>query len=109
MARRELTLDELRRDSGHTVSTHTLTSFVVKPLGTLFVELWDKSGRVRHANRDYTIDGPMQFSGTTDDDGRLLHENVIAGDYTLTLTLEFFDGEDQVSDTYEVALVVQSP
>ena len=83
---------------------------VIKPkLGTLFVELWDKSGRVRHANRAYTIDGPMQFSGTTDQDGRLFHDQAFPGDYTLTLTVEFFEGEDQVTDTYETALVVQSP
>lgn len=83
---------------------------IIKPrLGTLFVELWDKSGRVRHANRDYTIDGPMQLSGTTDEDGRLFHADVFPGDYTLTLTLEFFEGEDQVTDTYQTSVVVQSP
>ncbi|HKO47590.1 MAG TPA: hypothetical protein VJV79_07700 [Polyangiaceae bacterium] len=83
---------------------------IIKPkLGTLFVELWDKSGRVRHANRDYTIEGPMQFSGKTDQDGRLFHEGVFPGDYTLTLTLEFFEGQDQVTDTYRTALVVESP
>ncbi|MEP7049160.1 MAG: hypothetical protein ABJB12_02355 [Pseudomonadota bacterium] len=82
---------------------------VIKPsLGTLSVELWDKSGRVPHANRDYTIDGPMQFSGTTDQNGRLFHEDVFPGDYTLTLTVQLFEGEDQVTDTYETALVVES-
>ena len=85
------------------------TIVITPPLGVLSAELWDKSGRARHAKRDYTIDGPMQFSGTTDDQGRLLHDGVFPGDYKLTLTLEFFEGEDQVTDTYETALVVQSP
>jgi len=82
---------------------------VIKPkLGQLFAELWDKSGRTRHANRDYTIDGPMQFSGTTDEQGQLFHDEVFPGDYTLTLKLEFFEGEDHAADTYQTALLVRS-
>jgi outer membrane protein OmpA-like peptidoglycan-associated protein len=81
---------------------------IIKPkLGKLFVELWDKAGRVRHANRDYTISGPVSLEGTTDADGRLLHEDVLAGDYALTLTLVHFEGDpDEVTDTVQSALVV---
>ncbi len=50
------------------------TVVIKPPLGKLFVELWDKAGRVRHANRTYRITGPRSFEGTTDDQGRLLHE-----------------------------------
>ncbi|HEY2407226.1 MAG TPA: hypothetical protein VGI10_14550 [Polyangiaceae bacterium] len=85
------------------------TIVITPPTGVLSVELWDKTGRVPHANRDYSIDGPMQFSGTTDDQGRLFHDNVFPGDYALTLTLQFFEGEDQVTDTYKTPLIVQSP
>ena len=85
------------------------TVVVTPPLGVLSAELWDKAGRAPHANRSYTLEGPMKFSGTTDQDGRLLHEDVFPGDYKLTLKLEFFEGKDRVTDTYETALVVQSP
>jgi hypothetical protein len=61
---------------------------------------------VRHANRNYSIEGPQTFEGTTDELGRFLHEGVFPGDYKLTLTLEFFEGADQVTDTYETPLVV---
>ncbi|HEX3596689.1 MAG TPA: hypothetical protein VHU80_16375, partial [Polyangiaceae bacterium] len=59
------------------VAEHTVV--IKPPLGRLFVELWDKSGRVCHAARDYTISGPMQFSGTTDEQGRLSHDDVFPG------------------------------
>ncbi|HEX9618603.1 MAG TPA: OmpA family protein, partial [Polyangiaceae bacterium] len=80
---------------------------IVPPLGKLFVELFDRTGRVRHANRAYAIRGPESFEGTTDSQGRLLHQDVPPGDYTLELTLEFFQGtNDEVSETYESPLVV---
>jgi outer membrane protein OmpA-like peptidoglycan-associated protein len=81
---------------------------VIKPkLGKLFVELWDKTGRVRHANRDYTISGPTSLEGTTDADGRLKHEDVANGDYALTLTLKHFEGDpDEIEETYDSPLVV---
>ncbi len=50
----------------------------------------------------------MQFSGTTDQRGQLFHEDVFPGDYTLTLTVKLFEGADQVTETYETALVVES-
>jgi len=77
------------------------TVVIKPPLGKLFVELWDKTGRVRHANRTYQITGPQSFEGTTDDDGRLLHEDVFPGDYSLSLSLD-----DSVVDA---ALLVVSP
>jgi hypothetical protein len=58
------------------------------PLGQLFIELWDKSGRVVHAKRRYEIEGPTSFSGFTDEQGRLKHEQVQGGDYQLTLFVE---------------------
>jgi outer membrane protein OmpA-like peptidoglycan-associated protein len=80
---------------------------VVPPMGKIFVELFDRAGRVRHADRAYSIDGPAKFSGTTDADGRILHEGVLPGNYTLKLTLTFFKGTpDEVTDEYESALVI---
>jgi len=80
---------------------------ITPPVGKIFVELFDRNGRVRHANREYTIEGPESFSGTTDADGRLVHEDVLSGDYTLKLKLKFFEGTaDEVTDEYESALVV---
>jgi len=84
---------------------------IVKPkLGNLFAELWDKTGRVQHANRDYTISGPVSLEGTTDDQGRLKHEGVPNGDYTLTLTLKHFEGDpDELEETYDSPLIVLDP
>lgn len=31
-------------------------------MGKLFVELWDKTGRVRHTETEYSISGPESFS-----------------------------------------------
>jgi outer membrane protein OmpA-like peptidoglycan-associated protein len=64
------------------------TVVIKPPLGELFVELWEKTGRVRHANSAYQITGPQSFEGTTDEDGRLLHEDVFPGDYTLALEVD---------------------
>jgi outer membrane protein OmpA-like peptidoglycan-associated protein len=60
---------------------------VTPPLGTLFVELWDKTGRARHAECKYKITGPEALDGETDEQGRLRHDDVIAGDYSLELEL----------------------
>jgi len=83
------------------------TVVIKPPLGKLLVELWDKTGRARHANRTYQITGPQSFEGTTDDDGRLLHEDVFPGDYQLSLALEFFeeDAPDRAIDIVDSALV----
>lgn len=87
------------------------TVVIKPPLGKLFVELWDKTGRVRHANRSYQITGPQTFEGTTDEDGRLLHEDVFPGDYGLSLALEFFEEEapDRSIDVVDSPLVVLEP
>lgn len=83
------------------------TVVITPPRGKLFVELWDKFGRVRHANQKYSISGPQSFSGTTDPDGRLLHEEVVGGSYKLELTVEIDTGDGKiVTDTYETTLVV---
>lgn len=82
------------------------TIVVKPPRGRLFLELYDKTGRVRHADSAYTIEGPESFSGKTDETGQLLHEDVFPGDYRLELQREFFEGKDKVTDTYECPLVV---
>ena len=87
------------------------TVVIEPPLGKLFVELWDSTGRVRHANRTYTISGPQSFEGTTDENGRLLHEGVFPGDYQLSLALDFFESDDpdRTMDIVESALVTLEP
>ena len=60
-------------------------------VGKIFMELWDAFGEERHANRNYTITGPVPFAGTTDASGRLEHAGVPAGDYVLQIALD--DGE----------------
>ena len=83
-------------------------TIVITPLlGTLSLELWDKALSVVHANRDYTISGPANLSGTTDEHGRLRHEVVPNGEYTLTLTLEHFKGDpDAISEDVDSPAVV---
>jgi len=86
------------------------TVVIKPPLGKLFVELFDKTGRVHHAERKFTISGPQPFEGVTDEAGLLLQEQVFPGDYTLSLTLEHFKGDpDERVETVESALVVLEP
>lgn len=83
----------------------------VNPAGTnnsLSVELWDKQGRTPHKGAKYSLTGPETYSGTTDSLGRFEHDDVLPGDYALTLTLEFFEGADKIIDEHKAALVVQS-
>jgi hypothetical protein len=84
------------------------TVVIKPPLGKLFVELWDKTGRARHANRTFEITGPQSFEGTTDGDGVLLQEEVFPGDYSLSLALDFFeeDDPDRTMDIVDSALTV---
>lgn len=70
---------------------HTLQ--FVPGLGRVYLELLDKYGRVAHAKTPYEISGPLAFSGTTDERGRLLHDDVPAGAYTLKLTVGDKDHE----------------
>ena len=79
------------------------------PLGKLSAELWDKFGRVRHANRKYTIDGPTTFAGTTDENGRLSHEDVPGGDYQLKLSVDFPPSFGLKPQSLETALVTLAP
>lgn len=85
-------------------SSRELLIVVVPQLGKLSVALLDKTGRVELAGCKYEIDGPMHFAGMTDGGGRLRHDDVLAGEYTLKLTLESFDGTEV--DQYQVPLVV---
>lgn len=64
------------------------TVVLTPALGKLFAELWDKIGHVRHRGTEYSIAGPVSFNGKTDDEGRLLHEDVLPGDYELTLMVD---------------------
>jgi outer membrane protein OmpA-like peptidoglycan-associated protein len=84
---------------------------VIKPpLGKLFVELTDKTGRVKLANFDYSIAGPMSFAGKTDAQGSLRHGDVFPGDYTLSVALSAFEGTpDAQIDIVETPLVVLEP
>ena len=80
---------------------------VVKPpLGRLFVELFDRTGRVRHRETDYEISGPQSFSGKTDANGRLLHDRVLPGDYELSFEVEVDLGQGPVVQKLETQLVV---
>jgi len=83
------------------------TVVIKPPIGKLFVELWDKTGRLRHVEQRYSITGPQAFEGTTDELGRLLHEAVPHGDYELTLTVqvEGANGE-MLENTYTSPLIV---
>jgi len=87
------------------------TVVIKPPLGKLFAELWDSTGRVRHANRTYEITGPQAFEGTTDASGQLLHEDVFPGDYQLSLALDFFEeaDPDRTMDVVDSALVTLEP
>lgn len=83
------------------------TVVLTPPFGKLFVELFDKTGRVLHAAQRYSISGPQTFSGETDEAGRLLHPEVPRGGYELTLTVEVDGGNGEtVTDTYKSPLVV---
>lgn len=78
-------------------------------LGKIFVELFDKSGRMRHAKRTFEVSGPQSFTGTTDAQGRILREELPAGDYTLSLALDFFEGApDATIDIVDLPLVVRT-
>ncbi len=72
----------------------------------LSLQLMDKTGRVVHAKRKYTISGPEELSGVTDSRGVLDYDDVAPGDYRLTLTLEFFEGGDQIVEEYTTSLLV---
>lgn len=79
------------------------------PLGSIFMELRDKTGKIPHRERKYTLSGPESFEGTTDANGRLRHPSVFPGDYRLKLTLDFFEGEDKQTDVYESPTIVLPP
>ncbi|HEY6722753.1 MAG TPA: OmpA family protein [Polyangiaceae bacterium] len=64
------------------------TVVIAPEFGKLFAELWDKLGAIRHVEAAYSISGPKVVSGKTDDQGRLLHEGMPAGDYELTLKVD---------------------
>jgi len=85
------------------------TVVIKPPLGKLFVELHDRTGRQLHRKVRYTIDGPQSFSGETDEDGRLLHENVLPGDYTLSFEAPVDLGDESVDQSLETQLVVLEP
>lgn len=59
-------------------------------IGKIWMEIWDKSGRVSRAGLSYKITGDGEYSGTIDASGRLLHESVPSGDYRIKV-----DGLDE--------------
>jgi outer membrane protein OmpA-like peptidoglycan-associated protein len=86
------------------------TVVIKPPLGKILLELWDKTGRALHKGQRYTIDGPLALSGTTGEDGRLLHENLLPGDYLLTLTVkQELPGQPPLEENYEIPSVVLAP
>jgi len=66
--------------------SHTLV--IRPPPAQLALELVDKRGRARHAERPYRLVGPVSLEGVTDAQGRLSHEAVPNGDYALELDVE---------------------
>lgn len=83
---------------------------VIKPpLGRIFLELFDKTGQVRHLDSPYRIEGPQSFEGRSDDEGLIVHEDVFPGDYRLSLDLTLdIDGKQEVV-TLETQVVVLAP
>lgn len=53
--------------------------------GKIWMEFWDKSGETLRSGISYKITGDYTFNGTTDGFGRVTHEKVPAGDYTIAL------------------------
>ena len=78
------------------------------PLGRIFVELYDKTGRFPHADVPYVIDGPERFEGRTDQSGRLAHERVFPGDYLLSFEHRIELPEPEV-ETLETQVLVLAP
>lgn len=72
----------------------------------LAMQLFDKTGSVVHARQRYSISGPQDFSGVTDSVGRLEHDDVPPGDYTLKLSLEFFEGKHKIVDEHSSPVIV---
>lgn len=72
----------------------------------LALSLLDKTGLVVHRNRKMTLTGPEELEGVTDNQGDVVFDGVMPGDYTFTLTLEFFEGKDAIVDTYRGRAVV---
>ena len=53
----------------------------------LSIVLYEDTGQIPIANTDYRIEGPdgETYSGTTDDEGYLFHDDVPINDYELTV------------------------
>jgi hypothetical protein len=81
------------------------TVIIKPPLGKLFVELWDKTGRVRHAKQAFQVMGPQEFAGKTNEQGVALIENVFPGDYALSFPLEHAEPQ-RLIDIIETPLLV---
>ncbi len=88
----------LRAELGDNIESFSLAAkdehlIVITPaLAPLHVEWWDGRGKHRHALCRYQVTGPRSFSGTTDENGQLLHPDVPLGDYTIEITVEYFRG-----------------
>lgn len=73
----------------------------------LSMQLFDRSGTILHVGQHYTISGPEEFAGVTDAQGRLDHDDVLPGDYELTLNLRFLEGKHAIEDQQRSPIVVQ--
>lgn len=86
---------------------HTLV--IRPPPAKLALELIDKRGRTPHAKRPYRLLGPVSFGGITDDDGRLVHDEVPNGDYALELDVEQDVGREAPEKQTLLAAAVALP
>lgn len=86
------------------------TVVIKPPLGKLLVQLFDKSGRVRHAKQAFSVSGPQPFEGETDENGLLSQDGLLQGDYTLKLSIKSFaDDEDEVVEEVVAPVVLVDP
>lgn len=55
--------------------------------GTLWLKLYDEIGAFTIGEVDYRVQGPNgeNYKGKTDDEGELMHENVLIGDFEITV------------------------
>lgn len=88
--KKTVSVDELVR--GVRCETRSKMEIDAQFIGHILVEVCRPDGHAAAPDLAYRIEGPGgSFAGTTDGDGRLRHEDVIAGDYLLT-----FPGLDEL-------------
>lgn len=90
------------------IAANTEHLIVIAPaLAPLHVEWWDGRGKHRLTKCQYQVTGPRSFRGTTNANGQLLHPDVPLGQYTVTLTVEYFTGRGYATTrTFDETVVV---